>query len=83
MAAEERDVFLYKICSPTNKIYIGQSVDPDSRFIVYARNDTRSQHKLGHSIDKYGWDAHRKEVITSVPANQSNYAEMYLIAYYD
>lgn len=38
--ATEKDVFLYKITNPKSRVYIGQTVDPRKRFIVYARNDS-------------------------------------------
>lgn len=79
----ERDVFLYKITNPKGSIYIGQTLNPRDRFIVYARNDTRSQHKLKNSIQKYGWDNHDCQIITSVPEGQADYAEKYLIAWYN
>lgn len=79
----EKEIYLYKITNPRGRIYIGQTVNPRNRFIVYARNDTRAQKRLGASISKYGWDAHSKEIITSFPKSQIDYAEKYMIAYHN
>ncbi len=75
--------FLYTITSPNNRIYVGQTIDPKKRFMVYARNAIPGQHRLRESISKYGWGNHKTQVITELPLDQIDYAEKYLIAYYD
>jgi group I intron endonuclease len=56
---------IYKITSPVGKIYIGQSVNIQSRFKQYKRIDskTKSQTKLYRSLIKYGSENHKFEII--------------------
>ena len=56
---------IYKITSPDNKIYIGQSVQIHSRILKYKRIDkgTKVQTRLYRSLCKYGFESHTIEVI--------------------
>lgn len=54
---------IYKITSPTNKIYIGSSNDIKNRISKYKNLKCRSQRKLYNSLKKYGWDNHLFEII--------------------
>lgn len=54
---------IYKITSPNNKIYIGQSIDLKNREKTYSKNKAKSQRKLFNSIKKYGWENHAFEII--------------------
>lgn len=45
---------IYKITSPSGKIYIGQSVNIERRFLDYKKSLKKSQIKLYNSIKKYG-----------------------------
>lgn len=55
--------YIYKITSPSNKIYIGQTTDIKKRITYYKNNHCKSQKILHKSIEKYGWDQHVMEVI--------------------
>lgn len=81
--ATEKETYLYKIESPNNRIYIGQTVSPKNRFAVYKRCAIPAQHKLRESIKKYGWDNHTVNIITKLPSKDADEVERYLIAYYD
>ena len=76
---------IYKITSPTNKIYIGQSRDIKRRWKYYYSNIiTIKQHiKLHHSILKYGVKNHKFEVIEECNIEQLDEREIYWINYYD
>ena len=50
---------IYKITSPTNKIYIGQSIDIENRFTKYKSLDCKNQVRLYNSLKKYGFDKHK------------------------
>jgi len=51
---------IYKITSPTGKIYIGQSVDIDRRFRCYVNlHHVKSQRKLHYSLLKHGAKFHQ------------------------
>ena len=45
---------IYKITSPSGKIYIGQSKDINLRIIYYKNARCKCQQKLYYSILKYG-----------------------------
>ena len=63
---------IYKITSPSNKIYIGQSVDINKRLNSYKYLDCKSQPKLYNSLKKYGFENHKFEIITSCYEEQLN-----------
>ena len=54
---------IYKITSPSKKIYIGQSVNIQKRFTAYRLLDCKQQSKLYNSLKKYGFHKHLFEVI--------------------
>lgn len=54
---------IYKITSPTNKVYIGQSYKLEKRRGQYSRLDCVTQTKIYNSLKKHGWEAHTFEVI--------------------
>lgn len=79
-------VGLYKIISPSGKVYIGQSWDLEKRFGYYHRLDCRTQRKLYRSFRKYGVDNHKIEVIVNLPVDitqevLNQYEQVYWEAY--
>ncbi len=70
---------IYKIESPTKKIYIGQSVDIDSRFKRYRLKDCVGQTALFRSFEKYGVNSHKFEIIIECLKNELNDFEIYYI----
>lgn len=70
---------IYKITSPSKKIYIGQSIDIDKRFYRYRKLDCPSQKKLYYSFMKYGVDKHKFEIIHQCEINQLNKLEKYYV----
>jgi len=54
---------IYKITSPTNRVYIGQSVDINYRWNDYKNKDSKSQVRLNRSFKKYGVENHSFEVV--------------------
>lgn len=67
---------IYKITSPTGKVYIGKTVNFSSRMSCYRRNHTPGQHLLGASITKYGWEAHSVEILKEAEADKLNDLEI-------
>ena len=55
-------VGIYKITSPSNKVYIGQSIDIEKRFSYYKRLSCKQQSKVYNSILKYGYENHVFEI---------------------
>jgi len=74
---------IYKITSPTRKIYIGQSVNIKRRFESYLRCDCKGQTKIYNSLKKYGSDRHTFEVITLCDISDLNEKEAYYIKLYN
>lgn len=69
---------IYKITSPTGKIYIGQSVDIEQRFYSYRKGKNyRTQARLRSSIEKHGIEAHLFEVIHLCHITELNSKERY------
>jgi group I intron endonuclease len=54
---------IYKITSPTNRVYIGSSNDIANRWCKYKRLKCRSQTKLFNSFLRYGVEKHVFEII--------------------
>jgi len=74
---------IYKITSPTNRVYIGQSVDIKSRLTQYKRLDCKNQPKLYNSLKKYGFKSHIFEVIHYCDIEELNELERYYQDLYD
>lgn len=74
---------IYKITSPTGKVYIGQSVDVQKRFKVYERLHCKNQTKLHNSLVKYGFSKHIFEVVEECTIEQLNERERYWQDFYN
>jgi group I intron endonuclease len=73
---------IYKITSPTDKIYIGQSTNIDKRKTDYIKLRIHQQPKIYNSINKHGWDNHAHEIIEECSLEQLNEREIYWKQYY-
>lgn len=60
---------IYKITSPTKKVYIGQSVNIERRFLVYKKLNCKKQPRLYDSFRKYGVDKHKFEILCECEAD--------------
>ena len=72
----EKLTFIYKITSPSGKIYIGSTFNIQNRISLYKNLYSKSQRKLYYSFVKYGWDNHIFEIIeecTSINRNEKEY----------
>jgi group I intron endonuclease len=74
---------IYKITSPNNKVYIGQSIDIERRFRHYKRLVCKEQIKIHNSLLKYGIDAHIFEVLELCETEQLNNRERHYQDLYD
>jgi len=74
-------IAIYKIISPSNKIYVGQSTNCDNRKIYYKTLNCKGQPKLYHSLKKYGWENHIFEIIEYT--DNPDEREIYWISYYN
>lgn len=55
--------YIYKITSPINQVYIGQTKSPKVRSFKYSIGDCKYQRLLYASIVTYGWINHTFEII--------------------
>lgn len=70
---------IYKLTSPSGKIYIGQSIDLDKRLKRYKRLDCKDQPKLYNAISKYGFDSFKIEILYET-TNEFKYINLMLDA---
>lgn len=75
--------FIYKIVSPSSKVYIGQTTNISKRRSNYSRKDCKSQRKLYNSIKKYGWENHTFEIIEECLEEDLNCRERYWQDFYN
>lgn len=66
---------IYKIISPSNKIYIGQSLNIEKRFYIYKRMHCKKQIRLYASFLKYGVENHTFEVLQECSIEELNERE--------
>lgn len=74
-------VGIYKITSPSGKVYIGQSVDIYARWKAYLYSTRKS--KIMDSIRKYGVVNHTFEIIELCKENELNTRERFYQDYYN
>lgn len=75
---------IYKITSPTNRIYIGQSTNIEKRFKDYnLLRNCKTQTKLYRSLIKYNPNNHIFEIIEECLESELNERERYWQEYYN
>jgi len=74
---------IYKITSPSGKVYIGQSIDIKRRIKRYKIFDCKEQGKIYRSLKKYGVKNHKFEIITECDIQDLNKLERYYQDLYD
>jgi hypothetical protein len=74
---------IYKITSPTKKVYIGQSINIEKRFKQYKSLNSKQQPRLNYSFLKYGVEIHIFEVIEECSIELLNERERYWQEYYN
>lgn len=55
--------YLYRLTSPTGKVYVGQSRRLTVRFNAYRLLQCKSQPLLYESLKQHGWDSHVKDIL--------------------
>lgn len=74
---------IYKITSPSGRIYVGQSIDIEKRINSYKRLDCKKQIRLYNSLLKYGFENHFLEVVEECEIIHLNESERYWQEYFD
>ena len=74
---------IYKITSPSGRVYIGQSINIERRFRYYKGIACKEQIKIYNSLLKYGVDAHIFEVLELCETEQLNNRERHYQDLYD
>lgn len=75
---------IYKITSPSGRVYVGQSVDVENRFKDYSNlQNCKNQRKLYNSLKKYLPENHIFEVIEECELNVLNEREGYWQDYFN
>jgi group I intron endonuclease len=74
---------IYKITSPSGRVYIGQSICIQKRFVAYKNNECRAQHKLKASFKKYGIASHIFDTICECNEKELNEKEVFFIKQHD
>lgn len=73
---------IYKIISPTNKVYIGQSTDIERRWKKYRDWINHNQPKIFRSMKKYGIENHIFEIIEECNVDELDKRELYWKQHY-
>jgi group I intron endonuclease len=76
---------IYKLTSPTGKIYVGRTHNFEDRMVQhkYEAITRRKNYPLYKAIRKYGWDTFNKEIIamTSTEENAQVLEEAFIVKY--
>lgn len=76
---------VYKITSPSGKIYIGQSINIEDRWLIYEKfpNSYKPQRKLYNSLKKYGYNNHIFETLEECPESYLDELETWWKLFYN
>ncbi len=74
---------IYKIINPSNKIYIGQTINLKKRIDKYNRLNCKCQSRLYNSFKKYGLENHKIYLVTKCDIDKMNETERYYQEFYD
>lgn len=80
---EKGTVGIYKITSPSGKVYIGQSTCIAKRWRYYKYNNCKGQTKLLNSLVKHGSSFHTFEVLEVCNKSNLNFRERYWQEFYN
>lgn len=67
MSKQKQIVGIYRITSPSGRVYIGKTKNMKERIKAYRSANIASKTILKSSILKYGWSAHKMELIHELP----------------
>lgn len=61
--------YIYMLVSPSNKKYIGQTINIKTRFNRYKNLHCKNQRKLYNALAKYGFDKFKISIIKTVESD--------------
>jgi group I intron endonuclease len=79
----EKLIGIYKITNPLNKIYIGESIDIETRFKNYKLLRCKNQQKIHSSFLKYGIENHTFEIVEICDVEELKCRERYWQDFYE
>lgn len=68
---------IYKITSPSKKVYVGQAIDICKRFNDYDKMRCKGQPIIYNSLKKYGPEKHKFEILCECSIEELNEKERY------
>ncbi len=71
----DKFAYIYKITSPSQRIYIGSTINLNSRKSKYRHLRCQAQTKLYNSLKKYGFNNHKFEIVHICDAESRNQYE--------
>lgn len=74
---------IYKVTSPSGRVYIGQTVNFKRRLNEYRKLKCDTQPKLYNSFKKHGFDKHKIEILEYCKAEELNDRERYYQDFYN
>lgn len=80
---EKLNCVIYKITSPSGKVYIGETVNVERRLKNYKALSCKNQRILHRSLIKYGWEAHTFEIIELCEESELKCRERYWQDFYE
>lgn len=83
MAVPKGNQGIYKITSPSGRVYVGQSIDLLVRFSKYRSMNCRGQVRLYNSFRKYGVENHAFIILEWCTEIQMNQKERFYQDYYN
>ena len=78
--------YVYKITSPTNRVYIGQSINLRARVNKYRQVNCKGQIKIYNSLLKHGISNHKFEILETITVDikkELDLLECYYIGLFD
>ncbi len=74
---------IYKITSPSGKVYVGQSIDVEKRLKRYKGLHCKNQRNLYYSLLKHGYNNHKTEILCECEIHELNEKERYYQILFD
>ena len=73
---------IYKITSPSGRVYVGQAIDVEKRKVQYEKGCCKTQRRIYNSISKHGFSNHVFVVVEECSLENLNNRERYWQDFY-